>query len=98
MKSEFTMEAYLHFGSPFTSEQPSPRLTVSTEVKEDLLWWQKRGLMFTKTGYGKRIPTTYKVKHEGKWKRVYCTIYSNSGVCYVESNRKPIATVDIYHN
>lgn len=90
------MEAYLHFGGSFTSEQPCPRLTISTEVKEDVLWWQERGLMYTSTGYGARIPTTYKVKHNNRWKRVYCCIYSNSGVCYIEENKKPIATVDIY--
>ncbi len=90
------MEAYLHFGGAFTDEQPCPRLTISTEAKQDYLWWQKRNLMYTATGYGKRIPTTWKVKHENRWKRVYCCIYSNSGVCYIEKNRKKIATVDIY--
>lgn len=90
------MEAYLHFGGPFTDEQPCSRLTVSTDVKEDLLNWQKIGLMYTSTGYGSKIPTIYKIKHNNRWKRVYCCIYSNNGVCYIESNRKPVATVDIY--
>ena len=89
-------EAYLLFGGAFTSLPNGPFLTIRTEVKEDLLSWQKRNLMFTSTGYGKRIPTTYKVLHEGKWKRVYCCIYSNIGTCYIESRRKPVATVDIY--
>lgn len=89
------MGAFLHFGGPFTDEQPSTRLTIHTEFKKELLWWQGKGLMYTSTGYGKRIPTEYKVKHENRWKRVYCCIYSNSGVCYIEKNRKPIATVDI---
>ena len=51
--------------------------------------------MYTATGYGGKIPTRYMVKHEGRWKRVYCAVYSNVGTCYIESNRKPIATVDI---
>lgn len=89
------MKAYLHFGGAFTDEQPCPRLTTSTEAKQSYLEWQKRGLTYTSMGYGKRIPTTYMVKHEGRWKRVYCAIYSNAGTCYIESNRKPIATVDI---
>jgi hypothetical protein len=92
------MEAYIHFGGVFTSEQPSPRLTIQTEVKEELLWWQKRNLMYTATGYGKRIPTTYMVKHNNRWKRVYCCIFSNSGTLFIEEKRKPIATVDIYNN
>ena len=29
--------------------------------KESLLWWQKRGLMYTSTGYGRKIPTQHKV-------------------------------------
>jgi exonuclease III len=88
--------AYLHFGGVFTDEQPCTRLTIETEVKENYTWWQKRGLMFTATGYGGRIPTSYMVKHNNRWKRVYCAIWSNSGVCYIEQNRKPVATVDIY--
>lgn len=88
--------AYLNFGGAFTSEQNGPFLTVGTEVKENLLWWQKRGLSFTATGYGAKIPTSYMVKHENRWKRVYCCIYSNSGTCYILSKGKPVATVDIY--
>lgn len=88
-------KAYLHFGGPFTDKQPATRLTVETEVMEKLLWWQKRGLMYTATGYGSRIPTSYMVKHEGRWKRVYCCIHGNSGVCFIESKGKPVATVDI---
>lgn len=89
-------EAFIHFGGPFTSEQPSTRLTLQVELKESYLWWQKRGLMYTSTGFGRKIPTTYMVKYEGRWYRVYCCIYSNSGVCYIVSKGKPLATVDIY--
>jgi hypothetical protein len=92
------MEAYIHFGGAFTSEQPSSRLTIQTEVKEEFLWWQKRNLMYTSTGFGRRIPTTYMVKHNNRWKRVYCRIFSNSGTLFIEEKRKPIATVDIYNN
>ena len=88
--------AYLHFGGPFTDKQPCPRCTTGTECKLAPLWWQKQGLQYTATGYGRKIPTGYMVKHENRWKRVYCCIYSNSGTCYIESNRKPVATVDIY--
>jgi hypothetical protein len=88
--------AYLHFGGPFTSEQPAPRLTIETEVKQEELWWQKRGLSYTATGYGRRIPTEYKVQYNGRWQRVYCCIYSNNGVLYIQSKGKAIATVDIY--
>lgn len=53
------------------------------ETKIDLLPWQKQGLQYTATGYGGKIPTQYKVKHKGIWRRVYCAIYSNSGTLYI---------------
>ena len=45
--------------------------------------WQKQGLSFTASGYGNRIPTSWKVKLGGLWRRVYCVIHSNVGTCYV---------------
>ena len=50
------------------------------------LWWQLRGLMYTATGYGKKIPTEYMVKHNNRMKRVYCCIYSNVGSLYIKSH------------
>ena len=55
------------------------------EVKTELLWWQKRGLMYTSTGYGRKIPTTLMLKYNGRWHRIYCCIYSNVGTCYIVS-------------
>ena len=52
-------------------------------TRENLLPWQKRGLMYTRTGYGKKIPTSKQLFILGRWRRVYCDIFSNSGVCYV---------------
>jgi hypothetical protein len=57
--------------------------TIELETKIQPLWWQERGLSFTATGYGKRIPTSYCVRFNGKWRRVYCAIYSNIGTCYI---------------
>lgn len=51
--------------------------------KESLLWWQVKGLLYTRTGYGRKIPTQHMIKWCGKWRRVYCCIYSNSGTCYI---------------
>lgn len=61
-----------------------------SEVKIDYLWWQKRGLSFTASGYGKQIPTEYKIKAENKWYRVYCCIFSNSGTLYIKSKGRDI--------
>ena len=54
------------------------------ESRVKTLWWQDRGLSYTRTGYGRRIPTAYQVRLSGRWRRVYCCCYSNSGTCYVD--------------
>lgn len=53
------------------------------ESKEVPLWWQDKGLQYTATGYGAKIPTRYKVYFSGKWRRVYCRVYSNIGTLYI---------------
>jgi hypothetical protein len=57
----------------------------SLESKIDLLPWQRAGLSYTASGYGRKIPTRHLVRLPGspKWRRVYCCIFSNSGTCYV---------------
>lgn len=55
------------------------------EYKTELLWWQKKGLSFTSTGYGVKIPTDRKVKYGNKWYRVYCCIFSNVGSLFIVS-------------
>ena len=60
------------------------------EHKIELLPWQKQGLSYTATGYGRKIPTSRMVKLPGdsRWRRVYCCTYSNSGTCYVIKSHK----------
>ena len=37
-----------------------------------------------KTGYGRRIPTQYRVRvFDQKWRRVYVVQYSNAGTAYI---------------
>lgn len=59
------------------------------ETKVQLLWWQERGLSFTSTGYGRRIPMRYMVRLPGdpRWRRVYCAVFGNNGTCYVEDKK-----------
>jgi hypothetical protein len=57
--------------------------TVNTEYKHAPLWWHEKGLSFTASGYGSRIPTPYMVKFNNRWRRVYCRIYSNNGTLYI---------------
>ena len=47
------------------------------------LYCHANGLMQTATGYGKRIATATMVQYRGRWRRVYCCIYSNIGTCYI---------------
>jgi len=58
------------------------------ESKTKLLWWQKQGLMYTATGYGRKIPTSNMVRlpNDKRWRRVYCCIFSNIGTTYVIKN------------
>lgn len=53
------------------------------ESKHAPMYWHERGLMQTRSGYGKRIATATMVKFEGRWRRVYCCIFSNIGTCYI---------------
>ena len=67
----------------------------SAEVKqEDLidnpLWFHKRGLQETRSGYGRKLRTPWMIRHEGRLKRVYCQIFSNVGSLYIISQSKRI--------
>ena len=57
--------------------------TVEVDVKESPLWWQEKGLQFTASGYGSRIPTRYMVRFKDKWRRVYAICYSNCATFYI---------------
>lgn len=42
-----------------------------------------RGLTWTATGYGLRIPSRTMVFFNGRWRRVYICRYSNVGTAYI---------------
>lgn len=78
-----TLTAFIH-GGCYKDGKPEHSLwTKEVEIIRKPLWWQKQGLSYTATGYGSRIPTEYMVKFNGKWRRVYCRIYSNNGTMYI---------------
>ena len=77
------MKAYLHGSHVRPSGDRDTFWTQSVEARESPTWWQDRGLSFTATGYGSRIPTRYMVKFKGRWRRVYCRQYSNAGTLYI---------------
>lgn len=43
------------------------------------------GLQYTRSGYGRKIPSVHMVKLPGdkRWRRVYVCIFSNAGTAYV---------------
>jgi hypothetical protein len=53
------------------------------ESKHAPLFCHQHGLMQTATGYGPRIATATMVRVAGRWRRVYCAIFSNNGTCYI---------------
>ena len=67
--------------------------------REDLiekpLWYHKKNIMQTPTGYGNKLTMSYKVPYNGRKYRVYCTCYSNIGTCYIISKGEKIF-VDVY--
>lgn len=58
------------------------------------LSWQQKGLSYTATGYGAAIPTsrmiafTEKNGKLGRPRRIYCTVYSNSGTCWIRYGKQ----------
>ena len=58
------------------------------------LWWQLKGLQYTSTGYGRKIPTTKMLKMNNRLYRIYCCIFSNNGTCYICSKGKEYIVSD----
>ena len=77
------LEFYIHGKSVRPDGSSDCHFTVKVDAKESPLPWQVLGLSYTASGYGRRIPTRYMVRFNGKWRRVYCYIFSNSGTLYV---------------
>lgn len=43
----------------------------------------KTPLSRSRTGYGSKQPTSWMVHVRGRWRRVYCCIWSNIGTCFI---------------
>jgi len=53
------------------------------QAEQHILDWQVAGLQKTATGYGKKIPTSWKVYYEGCLRRIYQDVCSNSTTSYI---------------
>lgn len=73
-----------------TSEAGINYLIYPAQVKTQPLAWQKMGLQFTASGCGSKIPTDKMVLLNGIWRRVYCTVYSNVGSCWINFDGKRV--------
>jgi len=47
------------------------------------LWYHDRGLSQTRSGYGAKLTSPYKVPYGGRLYRVYVAQYSNAGTAYI---------------
>lgn len=52
-------------------------------VQRNPLAWQKQGLQYTASGYGKKIPTERMVTVGGREYRVYAQVYGNAASHYI---------------
>jgi hypothetical protein len=62
--------------------------------KEDLsinpLWFHKKNLSQTATGYGKALKSEYMIRFENRNYRVLCSLFSNSGTYYFKTKNVDI--------
>ncbi len=75
--------AYLHCAHVRADGTKDCFHTIRVPMKDSPLWHHERGLSFTATGYGARIPSRRMVFFNGKWRRVYVRIFSNAGTAYI---------------
>jgi len=61
-----------------------PNVWAMPDIYLNPLPWQERGLLYTATGYGHKIPSRYTLKLNGRMRRVYIACHSNCASSYVE--------------
>lgn len=77
---DIKIEKYNYHGK----EKEMLSLDCSNAVTVDApLWYHKRGLMQTATGYGRKLVTDRKIKIGNRLYRIYCCQISNSGSIYI---------------
>lgn len=54
-------------------------------LEDHPLWWHEQGLHQTASGYGQRLTTRYKIRHNGRLYRVYATCISNVSSLWIIS-------------
>lgn len=72
-----------------------PEISKDCWISRRPLAWQAAGRQQTATGYGRKLATQYVIQRPGSlhWRRVYLTLYSNSGTCWIRVGGKDFAEV-----
>ena len=76
-----------------TKSETNPVITLASSIMPErikLLWWQEKGLSYTASGYGSKIPTSRQVYFEGRWRRVYARCYSNCATYFIVIKGKQV--------
>jgi len=60
------------------------------EQKIEPLWFHKRGLLQTASGFGRKLRTEKKVFYKNRWRRVYVCQISNAGTAYIIVNKEEV--------
>lgn len=76
---------FLHGNSERADGSKDSFWTIEVEAKDAPMKHHLSGLSWTATGYGKAIPSRTMVKYNGRWRRVYVCIFSNSGTAYIKA-------------
>lgn len=57
--------------------------------------WQAAGLQETASGYGRRLRSTRVLRlADGRERRIYVTIFSNSGTSWIRANGRSFVVID----
>lgn len=66
------------------------RSILLTDFLHAPLPWQKRGLSQTRSGYGAKLTSEYKICFEGKLYRIYHTCYGNASSSWFRQGKRKI--------
>lgn len=78
-----TVEAFIQTASTRPDGTREAFLTHRVDYRHTPMPHHRRGLTWTASGYGARIPTEHMVNYGNRWRRVYCYRYSNIGTLFI---------------
>lgn len=70
--------------------------TPAESYKQKPLWFHDQGLSETPTGYGSKLRSTWMIKINNRWHRVYISLWSNIGTAYIVLGGKDLILKDQY--